>query len=79
MSKKAIRKETVTVEVGGNLYRVEWVIEGTLKLSHYIEFQDGNFKGKRKSDPHIYIPGQEEQMRSMIMQLVFEAINNYWP
>ncbi len=78
MSKKAIRKEIVTVEVGVNLYRVEWVIEGTLKLSHYIIFQDGIFKGKRKSDPHIYISGQEGQMKSTIAQLVFEAVNNRW-
>ena len=79
MPKKAIRKETVTVEVGGNLYSVEWVIEGTRKLSHYIVFRDGIFKGGRKGDSHIYIPEQEEQMKSMIGQLVFEAEKNCWP
>lgn len=79
MSKKAIRKEIVTVEVGGNLYSVEWVIKGTRKLSHYIVFQDGIFKGRRKNDTHIYIPEQEKVMKSMIGQLVFEAEKNSWP
>lgn len=78
MPRKAIRKEIVTVKVGGNFYSVEWIIEGTRKLSHYIAFQDGIFKGRRKSDPHIYIPEQEEQMKSTIAQLVFEAVNNRW-
>lgn len=79
MSRKVISRETVTEEAGGNLYKVEWVIEGKLKLSHYIEFQDGTLKGKRKIDPHIYTPDQKEQMRSMIKQLVYEAANNRWP
>jgi len=76
MSRKAIRKESITEVVNGDHYLLDWVIEGTRKLTHHIVFKDGALKGRTKADSADYLPGQENIMRAMISQIIREALRD---